>query len=344
MAACLAIATRLLGLVSELLGIANLIRQLIEHVAQEHSPYQIEGIVTTSGITIAHPTYGLAAIKTAIDALPGGGGPTIQDVLDAIAALPAGSALPATFIEPVDVWNYMPLNATPGTVTADQLLTWAGQYAGQVGTSKYVRLPLAPDFALSYSWAETWALVGVYGWEPSPDYADILAGDTALSWLNRTDTVYGGTWLYDANIGLCYTTTFGSSPHPDRVICLLHDWQLGITTAAIAAPVWPGLAAVTLGSPVALSPDLELAGPMDGVLLTITTPPSGLGKFEIAARTWWYRLGQIAFVSDNGEVEPWQYLAWDQSVYCPRQMIQADAALIRCLAGAEGTATPWTVT
>ena len=40
--------------------------------------------------------------------------------------------------------------------------------------------------------------------------------------------------------------------------------------APVVAPVWPGLAGVTLGTPVALAPGVTITTPMDGVLIDIT--------------------------------------------------------------------------
>jgi hypothetical protein len=140
------------------------------------------------------------------------------------------------------------------------------------------------------------------------------------------------------------------SGESDYIIrCLLTDGELQEIAgrplgAALVPPVWPGLDKVTLGSPVALSEDVTIPGPLDGVLVEITTPPGGLGKFELGGRTWWYRAGHLAFVSDKGEVEPWQYLAWDQGIYTPRTMTRAASAIARVLAGAQGTATPWLIT
>lgn len=109
-------------------------------------------------------------------------------------------------------------------------------------------------------------------------------------------------------------------------------------------PVWPGLANVTLGDPVALSDQLVLNGPMDGVLINVTTPPSKVGVYRIGERYYDYKVGELTFETDNGETESFQYLGFRQAIYTPRTMQRAAKCRFRVLAGAEGSATLWTKT
>jgi hypothetical protein len=110
------------------------------------------------------------------------------------------------------------------------------------------------------------------------------------------------------------------------------------------APVWPGIAGVTLGTTVALVDGLHLTTAMDGVIIAITTPPSRTGTMNIGDATFDYREGQVAFESDEGDLEMWQYLGFRNALYTPRSLQHAAGARFRVLAGAEGTVTPWTVT
>lgn len=103
-------------------------------------------------------------------------------------------------------------------------------------------------------------------------------------------------------------------------------------------PVWPGVADATLGTPVALTAQLALDGPMHGVLVTVTVPPTHSGRISLGGEIFDYQSGQIAFVSDNGFIEPWQYIGWRQGLYTPKSMSQASAALFRVMSGCEGTA------
>jgi len=110
------------------------------------------------------------------------------------------------------------------------------------------------------------------------------------------------------------------------------------------APVWPGVAGVTLGQSVALTDGLHLTSAMDGVIIAITTPPSRTGTMNVGGATFDYREGQVAFEDDQGHIEMWQYLGFRNALYTPRSMQHAAGARFRVLAGAEGTVTPWTVT
>lgn len=113
---------------------------------------------------------------------------------------------------------------------------------------------------------------------------------------------------------------------------------------ASGPPVWPGLANVTLGDPVALSDQLVLVGPMDGVLINVSTPPSKVGVYRIGERYYDYKVGELTFETDNGETESFQYLGFRQAIYTPRTMQRAAKCRFRVLAGAEGSATLWTKT
>lgn len=107
------------------------------------------------------------------------------------------------------------------------------------------------------------------------------------------------------------------------------------------APVWPGLANVTMGAPVALVDQLVLNGPMDGVVVAVTTPPVGLGQYRVGGRRLDYGQMRLAFETDNGELEGWQYFGFEEAVYTPHAMAQAAKCRFQLLGGLGGTVTPW---
>jgi len=344
MAQILAIVTRLLGLIAELLGIAQIIRTQTDQNAQEHSPYLIEGIVTTAGLALANPTYGLAALKAAIDA--------IDTAVTVITPTPPGPP-PSSDDNAAAIWSYglsqQMANGNVFNASAAEWLYMLGHSLAIYSATEGVPDGRQPWYRLVFGGSSTGYSLGysmsitTQARPDPPDFTQLRAGDTVLSFMQRTQPAYSWTGTGPSGVagtGIAWKNLYGGNTG----VWWRTGFTLPVSLPGQLAPVWPGIDYVTLGAPVALSADLELAGPMDGLLIAITTPPTGLGKFIIGDRTWWYRLGQIAFVSDNGEVEPWQYLAWDQSVYCPRQMNQAASALIRCMAGAAGTATPWVVT
>lgn len=108
------------------------------------------------------------------------------------------------------------------------------------------------------------------------------------------------------------------------------------------APVWPGLANVSMGAPVALVDQLVLNGPMDGVIVAVTTPPVGLGQYRVGGRRLDYGQMRLAFETDNGELEGWQYFGFEEAVYTPHAMAQAAKCRFQLLGGLGGTVTPWT--
>lgn len=110
-----------------------------------------------------------------------------------------------------------------------------------------------------------------------------------------------------------------------------------------APPIWPGEDNVTLGTPVALTSQLHLTGAMDGVIVAITTPPTRTGLYEVGGAPLDYGQGRIAFETDDGDIEPWQYLGFRSAIYTPKSMAHAAGVRFQMLAGAAGTVTPWTV-
>jgi hypothetical protein len=109
-------------------------------------------------------------------------------------------------------------------------------------------------------------------------------------------------------------------------------------------PVWPGLDLVTLGTPVALVDGLVVDGPLDGVLVDVTTAPTRVGQRVIGGQYFDYNSGEMTFGSDNGYLEPWVYTGFRLAIFTPKTMKQAAHAYFRVLAGAAGTVTPWTKT
>lgn len=108
------------------------------------------------------------------------------------------------------------------------------------------------------------------------------------------------------------------------------------------APVWPGIANVTLGTPVALAAGVTVTGPLDGVLVSITSTPSYTGLFDFDGDPSYRNVGAITFQSDNGQDELPQTLGFASAIYCPRQMATASLAKIRTPGAIVGTVTPWT--
>jgi hypothetical protein len=281
--------------------------------------------------------------------------PTVADVLAAIAASPL-----VTLPDPP------PTGYGGGGISADDV--WAVEYEGsgnQMGTllaragslgwttGLYGAIPLkqAPHFVMDEAGAVSigWGHSTVDAEPPQPDYSDIRPTDTVLSWLNRTDPVYGGSWAADQPGGAAYYDNWHigiNSRDRYSIRCTLTDWdlqRLSVAPASTGAPVWPGLAGVTLGTPVTLASTVTITATMHGVILTLTSPPTKESVWPLGETFAYSRLGQIAFVSDRGEAEQWQWFQFPGQVITPKSMAEAAGCVIRSPTDAVGTVTPWTI-
>lgn len=341
MAAILAWVMRLVAIVTDMQGALNWIRGLLAAggAPVAEGSLLVELYATYTGVKTAdayltNGGYGLPAIAALIAAAR-------ADILAAIAALPAGSSVPTASQNATGVWAALDPISPGGIVQRGTELGRLYDYSQFQLAAGGWPAGTRPFYIYSGQ-IETAVRNGDSISPPTPDWADVLPDERLVDWMNRTAAAVA--WHEDTSSGYVYGYVPGTTI-PDSVVIytVMTDRQFQAMHGALSSrvPVWPGIANVTLGTPVALSSDLTVDGPLDGILVTVTTPPTALGKFQIGDRTWWFRLGQISFVSDNGEVEPWQYLAWDQSLYCPSKIAHPASAVLRVLAGAEGLATPW---
>lgn len=238
------------------------------------------------------------------------------------------------------VWN---TSLSLGTSTAANLLQPAGQLASV--TLGY----LLPDSGGSY-----WAIFsippnGSLSWSvtyPVLDVSTAVAGETLFAAVVRQNPSALVAY-HDSIDGHVYCNMSAGTD--------LQEWVTTIDEAQYAAiiafvapststnlpPVWPGLANVTLGSPVALAAGVTITGPLDGVLVSITSVPSYTGLFDFDGDPSYRNVGAITFQSDNGQDELPQTLGFSSAIYCPRQMATASLAKLRTPGAIVGTVTPW---
>jgi len=112
---------------------------------------------------------------------------------------------------------------------------------------------------------------------------------------------------------------------------------------SVGAPVWPGLSGVTLGTPVALSTSFSITGPLQGVILDITSVNTNRTTFDVGGELGYKRIGTLVFVDDNGDVTDLFLLDFLHQVYLPRNATSAAAARFSCDVDTLGTATPFTI-
>lgn len=263
-----------------------------------------------------------------------------------------------------DVWGYtLPINYLDGQEwgpMAETALRAITEYLQLVQGFDGYAVPGNPHFRYitkdiqsGNAWVGDWTTTVIAASVPVLDLTLVQEGDTVYSFLTREYPAYD--WQQDGpyNIPNAGVVWLGTSPGTYFFRCTLTDADLAVAsnlttiinnTTTIEggnAPLWPGVANVILGEPVALTSQLHLEGELDGVVVSITTPPSGTGLRQIGGALYDYGVGEVAFETDRGDLEPWQYLGFRAAVFIPKTMERAAGVRFRVLAGAEGTVRPW---
>lgn len=202
-------------------------------------------------------------------------------------------------------------------------------------------------FRITGNWNVPGQAAPDFTFPPALDFSTILPTDaTAFDWLTRIGAF---SWT-DLGDGLPALPDPGANTYfwvvwlPQDAWVDLKASLFGVAGAAPNAPVWPGLASVTLGTSLALSDGLVVPGPLDGVIVTITSVPVPISFYPFGTRKSYVRAGAILFVDDNGEAEFPAPIGIDDMVVTPKQMEHADHAVIRLASGVVGTVTPWSIT
>ena len=206
-----------------------------------------------------------------------------------------------------------------------------------------------------------------------PDWTDILPTESLIEWLQRTDPTRG--WILDGdNFQPIGPLTPGDDMPAEWQLrpmfseAAWNAWRDHATAAALAAvkadteslltnfpitfppfpnipdaaPVWPGLDDVTLGTPVALASGVTITEQMDGVIIEITGTDPDFNHYYTYDDLRAYRnVGALVFLDDQGHAEGFQPIGFVSAVYCPRSMKHAEAVKLKCGHGLTGTVTPW---
>lgn len=343
-------------LLLNLLGLANIIKGNTDKAAQENVPFSID---TNSSITVAAVTdsvIGLGAIKTAIDTLTSNQATEFADIMAAIAAVQQSGVevtLPVAFpagwgVGTGDaVWDWL------DPVNMQQIYTYvlqAGDLAHYKGAIfSYDVSPFAPwPWRVNGGWDQTGASDPNPSSPPAFDFTTILQSDaTALDWVNR---VYPSWGAFDLGDGLPSVNNTGSGNWYWTLYLPATDWyvlkqSLGLLlTSTPVAPVWPGLANVTLGSTTALTNGLMLTGPMDGVIVAILSAPPGKAKYAYGLINAYQHIAALSFTDDDGHQEHFQAIQFESQIYVPTTMVIAAGVIFRVDPAVTGTVTPWTIT
>ena len=344
---------RIVVLLNQVLSALGVVSGLAQNTAQEHLKYQIENTVVATSLNVGSPTFGLAALHTLLT--------TIDAKLDALALdladIPTGPQLagsPVTLptIPPtgygVDdgtiasaVWGYI---LGPGTQAAGDLLHdsgWSAVNHSIAGAPALVAT--SPYFVQFGSWAGNLSPEGpTHG--PIFPLANILIDDTLSTFLERESYYTDWAPLYDGT----YQTAMGDGDFyyrttivPEEFIQLRDSLFSSPAASGLGAPVWPGLANVTLSTPVSIATGLTITEAMDGVIVNLTGVPTRANFFQFDDKPRYRNLGALAFFDDDGELEDSQNLGFEQEIYTPQRMFQAAGVKLRAEGGVSGTVTPW---
>jgi hypothetical protein len=113
---------------------------------------------------------------------------------------------------------------------------------------------------------------------------------------------------------------------------------------APAAPIWPGVANVTYGTTIPCAESTVIEVPMDGIAILVTSYPATRARWGAAPYLSVYHTGRLAFITDDGAVEPFQYMGWTSAIFTPQTMVRAAGCVIYLEPNVEAAATPWDIT
>jgi hypothetical protein len=361
---------RILGYLSEALGILSVVQSLLGLTAKEDQLIVVRDIAQSGTTAVQDPISGTHAIWALVEAVQSGGTPSLQTITDLLAGL---TPTPLPPEPPID-W--------PGTIGAGVLQTpllmpwWFPEtlvrnldvalfemQANLMGMSGAAGFPSreAPDFALvGYSAADMWAFVyppsEQYREAPTQtDWTDWDGVETLATLLTRTQPRFAWSLYGPAGFptpDTCWGRLIGGSSY-FIWRCLVNESQLPVKSGRLwdalsglsihLPPVWPGLAGVTLGTPVALDQGVDVVGPLHGVLLDITATERLIPSGTMGAYHTYRNLGRFAFYNDDGWFGEWQGVPSDHCQLLVKGMAEAAGVWFTFYTGVTGTATPFTI-
>jgi hypothetical protein len=351
----LSLLYEILSILGALQGIANAILNQGKQQAVENRPYEIDTATQETLAILTDATFGNSVLRSTIDTNAALATLQYNDLVVRIGLLqtaalpvilptvpPAGYGSPGSVDDiSAGIWND---SRWFGGAAASTELERAGEYAFNVGNFHPQQVYYCPYFTFFGPWQDP-SLDGGALFTPQPLLSNALATDTLLTWLNREAPTY--VWTYDPT----YTETVqGPTLSGSGLwVCIWTEPEFQADLAArfpkalVVPPVWPGLANVTLGTPVALSTGLTIATPMDGAILELTSVPTVRGFYAFDGLLSYRNIGALTFVDDNSDAEYPQTLGFTEAIYCPKQMSHASAVKIRTVGGIVGTVTPFTI-
>jgi hypothetical protein len=335
-----------LGLTGTVLTILQAINAQVPTFAREHVQYSMEGQVNQTNLAVNDLTFGNSALRDLIYSAVADIEAQILSLTDGTTPVslpvvpPAGYGGASSSDVASDVWNY---SVSPLYARAKNYLMYAGNWAAFSSNLRYLG---DENQYFQAVWHDMDWVGGASDDPPVFDPLDILSSEDIKDCLTRQNPTFTVTWAFIPGGHVRLVGSFGTE---------VEEWQstfdgqgfaaikaqLFPAAPAVGGPLWPGLANATLGSPVALDTGVTVGGPMDGVLIEITSAPTKQGYFTFDTMRSWRNVGALTFVDDDGNAEFPQTLGFTKAVYVPKSMKQATSCLLRLSNDVTGTVTPW---
>jgi hypothetical protein len=122
---------------------------------------------------------------------------------------------------------------------------------------------------------------------------------------------------------------------------VVDDLAAAVARLVAADHDYHGPASVTLGTPVAISGDMRLDGPIDGAFYDLATVAPRLGRWVSGACIDYFNLGWGAFVTVDGYYDDRQPVCYNHGLLLPKSICSPGGLVIHWAPGTTGTVTPW---
>lgn len=110
------------------------------------------------------------------------------------------------------------------------------------------------------------------------------------------------------------------------------------------AGMYPGLGLVTLGDTVNITGPTTIAGPMDGLLITVSSVPSGQSVTQTPNGARYKGLGWAVFMTGEGEGEQLQKIETQKCCLLPKSISTPASCEVFCKSGSALSVKPFTIT
>lgn len=355
----LAVSVKNGGPVAALPGVATTIAKMIysNHLPSKAAEW-LANLTDVYPDAAPQPGMGLVPEQSKAIALQNDDLGTVKTIVTAQGTTDLSDIMNLLYTLPDDVWNVekwvYPLGTGQQSMQLWEVLMYAYDSTRYALGTEGLHLPKSPDFDLligdpawlpdAYAHWNTGTHIAV---PPPLDFAAIETAGSILAWLEANAPTFA--WSYEGPDGmnvsgdntvwapaLGMTGAWWKCKYSDRILAQQEAPQ------SIVGSLWPGVANVTLGTPVPFTGKVLLEAVMDGCLIQITEVPPGQSQYPEAGTTRYKGLGWMSFHSDNGDLEPHQAIEWPNSVFVPHNMQQAVSADIWTKPTTSGIVTPWT--